>query len=186
MDELINFIKKYTPLDSETESAIKNKLFFESYSKNDFLLKPGQICSKLYFIKSGMIKKYFIYNDKEMTKWIHCEGEMATSLGSFKRLPSDEYLQASEDTTAIVLNYSDRQELTNNYPQIERFGRLILEDQLSLLDATGKRFNLMTAREKYDFMMLIAPKIFQRARLGDIATLLGITQETLSRIRSVR
>ena len=185
MDALITFIKKYSPLNAETESALREKLFIESFSKNDFLLQPGQICSRLFFIKSGMIRKYFIHEDKEITKWIHCEGEIATSLGSFfRQMPSGEYLHACEDTTVISLKFSDRQELTNTYPQIERFGRLVLEDQVFLLDEIHKRFNLMSARERYDLMMNVSPQIFQRAKLGNIATLLGITQETLSRIRS--
>jgi CRP-like cAMP-binding protein len=183
MRQLIDFINNYTILDSEAINELKNCAKQEKYSKNQFILEPGQYCNKLWFIKSGMIRKFHLNDGKEITSWIHCENEICTSLTSyFHKSPSFEYIQACETTNTISIDRQNSEKLSQ-FPQFSAFSNKLLTDQLALIDLNSKQFSLMTALEKYNFLKSIAPNMFKRARLRDIASIMGITPETLSRIR---
>ena len=76
------------------------------------------------------------------------------------------------------------EQLYQESPQFERFGRKMYEQQLAYLDAFYKGYLFMTAKERYDLLLSVFPDVTQRVNLGHIASFLGISQETLSRIRA--
>lgn len=183
MKQLIDFINKYTALDIEAINAIETYAKSETYLKNQFLIYPGQFCNKLWFIKSGMIRKFHLNDGKEVTSWIHCENEICTSLTSyFQKTPSFEYIQACETTITLSIDRENSEKLSQ-FPQLSVFSNKLMADQLALIDLNSKQFSTMTAIEKYNFLQSIAPNMFKRARLRDVASIMGITPETLSRIR---
>jgi len=183
MRQLTDFINKYTDLDPEAINALGDCVKPEEFSRNQFILEPGQYCNKLWFIKSGMIRKFHLNDGKEITSWIHCENEICTSLTSyFHKSPSFEYIQAYETTFTLSIDRQSSEKLSQ-FPQFSDFSTRLLTDQLGLIDLNSKQFSLMTAVEKYNFLKSIAPNMFKRARLRDIASIMGITPETLSRIR---
>jgi CRP-like cAMP-binding protein len=183
MKQLIDFINTYTVLDPEVINELYNCVKPEKYSRNEFILEPGQYCNKLWFIKTGMVRKFHLNDGKEVISWIHCENEICTSLASyFHKTPGFEYLQACETTTVLSIERNDSIKL-GRFPQLNYFSNSLLAEQLALIDLNSKQFGVMSAREKYKFLKSIAPKMFIRARLKDIASIMGITPETLSRIR---
>lgn len=184
MENLINFIRQYTRLDKEAEEALIEYIEPGSYSKNGYLLQEGQICSRVWFIQTGSVRKFYLHEGKEITVWIHFENEMFTSLSSyFQQQPSDEYLQACEDTALLSISYTNSLKL-NSYPQIGKFSRLHLEEQFSIIDKISKKFSQMSALEKYKALAEMTPTLIKRAKLGHIASIMGVSQETLSRIRA--
>ncbi len=184
MNDVIKLIKKYTPLSYEAEQAVAEAMSPQKIERGEYLLREGERCSDLWFIRSGMLRSYYLSDGKEVTKWIHFEGEIITALMSFfRQTPSSHYITTCEDTELLALSYTDRELLTDKFPEIERFGRLIMEEQVCMLDEMNKRFNLLPAKEKYDTLRAISPKMVQRAQLKHIASIMGITPETLSRIR---
>ncbi len=184
MDEFIAYLKQYINLSDEAEKDILNLALFESIPKGHLLLKEGKTCERLYFIVKGTIRTYHYQKGKDITYWIYPENSMITSWHSYiLRKPASEYIETTEDSTLISLTYNQWQEVYLKYPKLERFGRIILEEQMALIDDFFKGYYFLTAKEKYKLLTTAFPTITQRANLGHIASMLGISQETLSRIR---
>ncbi|WP_206733622.1 Crp/Fnr family transcriptional regulator [Flavobacterium sp. YO12] len=83
MKELINVINNFQKLDQETEDAIKEYFVEEKFKKNQLIIEEGKICDKIYFIKSGTIRRFSIVESVEVTKWIYTDNQFVTSMSSF-------------------------------------------------------------------------------------------------------
>jgi CRP/FNR family transcriptional regulator, anaerobic regulatory protein len=93
MEELIRFISKFQPLDHETEEAVKVYFEEEVYRKNEFLVEEGKICTKINFIKSGLVRRFYIDDGNEITKWLYHDNHWIAVLSSyFNQKPSFEFL----------------------------------------------------------------------------------------------
>ncbi len=184
MRSLIDYIETIVKLDDEAVQALMDLAEIEHYYKNDHILEEGQRCHKIWFLKSGMVRKYHIQNDgKEVTSWIHTENETFTSLQSYSGgIPSSEYLQACEDCETISITRENSKKLIR-FPQIVAFTNTLMEREFVNIDVHSKTLNSKDARGKYEYLQQIAPEVTKRAKLGHIASILGISQETLSRIR---
>ena len=184
MNDFVSYIKRYINLSQEAENEIESLLLTEHLSKGTQLLKEGKTCERLYFIVEGTVRTYHYLDGKDITYWIYPENTIITSWHSYiLRKPASEYIETTEDSILVSLTYNQWQELYLKHPKLERFGRLILEEQMSLLDDFFKGYYFLTAKEKYELLVSVFPTITQRANLGHIASMLGISQETLSRIR---
>lgn len=185
MIELTSFIKKIQELDNKTEQAILERFVEETYRKNEFILKAGEICKKALFIKSGLIRRYYMHDDREVTIWFHGPNQMATSTSSFfGQKPAYEYIQTCEHTVIYSLSFQDEQILLDEYPLFAKFHLKLLRFYLAGVDEMNSRLKIMSAEEKYKFLLTHHPEIIQRAKLMHIASFLDVSQETLSRIRA--
>ena len=184
MEELLAFINSFQPLDQETEKAIKILFKEESYKKNEVIIKEKQICQKIYFIKSGSVRRFFYNDGEEITKWIYTDHQFITSLSSFfEQKPSFELFQACEDTILYSLSYTDEQILLE-YPLFSKFYIKLLRIYLSKLNEFHHFYKSMNAQDKYFYLLNSFPPIIAKSKLKHIASLIGVSQETLSRIRS--
>lgn len=183
-DSFIAFINSRVQLHSAVTAAVEASVQQEELPLKTVLLKEGAVAHRLFFIKSGSARTFYLHNGKEITSWIYREGQLLTSWSSFfSRLPAPESIEVTEDTVVGSLTYDQLQALYATYPKMQQFGRLMLEEQLVFLDHFYKGFLFMTAKEKYELLLSYFPDVTQRVNLGHIATFLGISQETLSRIR---
>ncbi len=183
MEKLIEYIKTIHNPGEEALTELASLVRVENYQKNGFLLEAGRRCGKIWFINSGMIRKYYINDDREVTLWIHTEGEILTSLPSyFQQVASNEYLQACEDTEVVAVTKSSSLKLSK-YPGFVAFNSVLMEKQFTEIDIHTREFSSRDALGRYEYLCTIAPEMVKRAKLGHIASILGITQETLSRIR---
>lgn len=184
MEELIQIISSFQKLDLETEAAIKRYFKKETLKKDEFLIEEGKICSKIYFIKSGAVRRFCIEDGDELTKWIYTDNQFVTSMSSFfEQKPSFENFQSYENTHLYSLSYSDEQALLE-YPLFIKFHIKQLRYYLSNINEFNHLFRLMTAEKKYLFLLESFPQIIRKAKLKHIASLIGVSQETLSRIRA--
>ena len=183
----LNFINERTILPPDTQEALLSSINILEIKKGDYLLKEGLTPHHLWFINSGSLRTFYYIKDKEITSWIYNEKQVVTSYGTFfKQTPSYEYIQATEDSEVISISHKNLISLYKEHPKMETFGRLLLEEIITSLDVFYKGFLFMTARQKYDMIVESFPDITHRVNLGYIASWLGITQETLSRIRGRR
>lgn len=183
MEQLIAYIERFVGLDPETIEALRKLTDIETFAKNEMILEPGQRCQRLWFLKSGMVRKFHIHDGSERTSWIHIENDMFTSMQSYARgVPSDEYLQACEPSVAISITRQNSEKLIR-FPRIVTFTNAMMERQFVDLDIHTKALATLDAKGKYDYLRQIAPEMTKRAKLGHIASLLGLTPETVSRIR---
>lgn len=184
MNSLIDYIKQYILLSETTERAIREVAEFQTIGKGELLLKEGKTCKHLYFLASGAVRTYFYQKGKDITHWIYPKNSIVTSWHSYlAQIPSKDYLETTEISEIIAITYNQWQELYQNFPELERFGRLMIEEQLALIDDFYKGYYFLSAKEKYQLLTTAVPEITQIANLGHIASMLGISQETLSRVR---
>ncbi|MFD1615621.1 Crp/Fnr family transcriptional regulator [Gelatiniphilus marinus] len=157
----------------------------ESVSKNQILVRQGQICNALYFVEHGMGRSYYLNEGgKEITQWFFGVGKFMTSVDSFfQQSPSLYYLEVLEDSVLYRISKSDLDALFYKYPKMEKMGRLASTEMLTRVVNKLNAIQFQTARERYDYMLSEFPDIAYRVPLGHIASYLGMTQETLSRIR---
>ncbi|WP_346863258.1 Crp/Fnr family transcriptional regulator [uncultured Draconibacterium sp.] len=183
MKQLADYIEQIIKLDDKAVQALYQLAETEHYSKNQHILEQGERCTKIWFLKTGMVRKYYLSDGKEITSWIHTENETFTSLQSYAlSLPSTEYLQACEDTVAISITRQNSEKLIQ-FPQFVTFTNTLMEREFVNIDVHTKALHAADAKGKYKYLRRIAPETVKRAKLGHIASLLGISQETLSRIR---
>ncbi|TKG97102.1 Crp/Fnr family transcriptional regulator [Puteibacter caeruleilacunae] len=184
MKRLIEYIARFTEVNPALEQEILKRFEYESYKRHEHILEVGRTCRKLYFVNSGTIRTYYLKEDREITSWIYPENDFVTLWSSFlMRTPSVEYIQAISKVEVFSISYDKLQELYALSPQMESFGRQLMEMQIAFLDEISREFSFATAQFKYERLLELFPDIIQIASLGHIASILGISQETLSRIR---
>ncbi len=186
LSSLLIAIKQRTQLTKVQEDLILNYFKYVEIEKNHQLLREDQFANKLYFLASGTIRTYYYHNDKEVTSWFYRENQFLSSWHSFiNSEKSFEYIETLEKCTIYFITKQDYKKLLKADSIFEKFGRLLMEEQLAFIDYYFKGVLFMTAKEKYDLLLSYFPDITQKVNLGHIASFLGITQETLSRLRSL-
>ncbi len=177
-------ILKLNKLSPEAIAFIESKVEQKSIKKGTLLLRNGDLCNYFYFVNSGILRSYYLQDDKEVTNWFALENDFATSIYSFiSRNQGYECIEAVEDTELEMLSYNSLQEIYSRFPEAERTGRLIIENYYIHLEERVINLQFKSAKERYERLLERYPGIILRAPMGNIASYLGITQETLSRIR---
>jgi CRP-like cAMP-binding protein len=179
------FVKKIYPVSSGTQEYLNQKTFSYHISKGEYLVTSGNMCTNLYLIRKGVLRSYVKEGIKEITTWITGEQELVTCITSFGLLqPARENIQALEDCELTGLSYEDLQYLYDHFPESNIVGRKILEKYYR--DAEERAFiaRLTEATSKYKHFIATKSDLLNRVPLKFIASYLGMTLETLSRIRS--
>lgn len=148
------------------------------------MLGAGQICEHIYFIKKGSVRGFIKEGDKDITTWITAENELVTSIyGLSTRRPSVENMQAIEDCEMLTLTFTDVENLYLQYPEFNIVTRKLLERYYQ--DAEGRAYiaRLTNAENKYTHFLARYGHLSNRTPLKYIASFLGMTIETLSRVR---
>lgn len=154
--------------------------------KGEVLIHKGEVHHSIYFIKSGAVRSYYINKDgKDVTLWFGFEGDIAASLGNFiNAKPSLENIELLEDTVVLKISRSKLLELYEVNLDIANFGRKLAEQALLEMEQQILLIQFTDAKSRYFSLINKFPQILNRVKLGHIASYLGITQVTLSRIRS--
>ena len=182
---LLSYISSIISVSPKLEAEINSASKTVKAAKGKTLLNIDERCNHLYFIESGLMRGYYFDEDKEITNWFAQEGEFATCFYSFiAKQNAFENIQAIEDVVLTQLSYADLQNIYNRFPETERIGRIITENYYIKLEERLLSIQFKTAKERYENLFEKNSQLLQRASLGQIATYLGITQETLSRIRA--
>lgn len=184
MQQLLNHIQAYNKLSTEAISTLTDSFEEVVFSKNDFLLKEGQTCRYLYFIKNGAVRGYYFLDNKEVTYWFGFENDFVTSFHSFiTGQASVENIQFVEGSILWRISKDKLNSLYNSHHEIERLVRIAYEKYYIRLEERFVNAQFKTATERYESLLQQSPHIPERMPLGYIASYLGISQETLSRIR---
>jgi CRP-like cAMP-binding protein len=184
MNPVIRHLKNYHPLSEAAEAALVAQLQPMSFSKNDFLLRKGRVCQHFYFLEQGALRGFYDLNDKEITHWFGFENNFITSFHSYITVqPSVENIQFLEDSTVWSISKKELSGLFDDFHEVERLVRIIYEQYYMQLEERYVNAQFKTAAELYADLIDRTPHIVQRVPLGQISSYLGITQETLSRIR---
>jgi CRP-like cAMP-binding protein len=185
MQHLLTQIGQYHPLGIEAKNALQDCFEKITLAKNEYLLTQGQICRQLYFLEKGALRGFYTLDGKEITHWFGFENDFVTSFHSFiSNEPSVENIQLMEGSVLWAISKEELTGLFNQFHEIERLFRIAVEKYYIRLEERFVNAQFKTARERYESLIKETPHILERVSLGYIASYLGISQETLSRIRS--
>lgn len=185
MKSLLSHVNQYCKLSEAALAGLDSVLKRVDLAKGALLTSEGKICNQVYFLEQGCVRGFYTLDGKEITYWFAFENTFVTSLYSFiTRKPGAENIQLLDDCILWSVDYSDLQKLYDTFPDIERLGRVIHERYYVMLEERFLSIHFKEARERYEVLLKNNPHILQRVPLGYVASYLGITQETLSRIRS--
>ena len=181
----VTLAKNIHSLSTEAEEYANQNSFPKRLRKGELLVTAGEVCSSIYFVKRGILRGYVREGIKDITTWITGETELVSSISSFDlQIPAVENIQAIEDCELIGLTYENMEYLYEHCPEVNIIGRKILQKYYR--DAEERAFiaRLTEATSKYKRFIATKSEMLNRVPLKFIASYLGMTLETLSRIRS--
>ncbi|WP_348711339.1 Crp/Fnr family transcriptional regulator [Tenacibaculum sp. 190524A05c] len=185
IDYIYEHFETYIKLSEELKVELANRLELKTFTKGELILNANQICTESYFIREGIVRTYFLKDGKEITEYFCSVNEWVNSPKSFMRRTTDIYfIDAIEDTIAFKLHVNDLMYLFEKFPEMERYARLSMGSVFGHLMERIASMRFTSAKERYLHFKEIYANIYPRIPLGMVASYLGITQETLSRIRS--
>jgi CRP-like cAMP-binding protein len=181
----IQQIQQILPMPPQKAELIANKFSYKEIEKGDFLLKEGKISNALYFLEEGCVRSYILdANGDDVTTSIFMQNSTVNDLISFfKRQPSKENFQALSDCKTFFLTYDELQESFHGIPEFREMGRMMLINNYSSLKDRMLAMVQLTAEQRYLNLIESRPDVFQYVPLKMLATYLGITDTSLSRIR---
>lgn len=187
MDELKDFIRHYCPLKDEDLETVVGRFSTRVVAKGKYILKQGQICNEFVYVISGLFRQYYKdINGREITAWISFEDTQASELSSFiDQQPAKFYVQALEESEIASISYADLQGLYMTIPALQEFGRKMAEKILVGAINRAIAFQKESAEERYK-KLLQRPEYFQRVPLKYLASFIGVTDTSLSRLRRKR
>jgi len=185
MDKLKIYLQKLTPIsDKEFENSKIN--FSEVHlQKGDFFVQQGKICKQIAFVNRGSLRTFYLNNKaEEITACFRTENSFLSSYKSFiLQEPSLLSITALENTELIVIDYDKLQKLYKTSIAWQNIGRLLAEREYIIMEDYASVLNNETAKEKYLRLLNEQGEILKVANVEHIATYLGVTRRTLSRIR---
>lgn len=152
--------------------------------KGTILVKEGQYSDKVYYILNGAARAYYLKDGKDISDWFAFENDFISSVNSFfQEVPSPHYIEIMEPAVLLELSKQEILLLTDKFHEFERLIRIVVTKTMLQLQQRIVAVQFETAQQKYENLLKARPDITQRVALTHIASYLGITLETLSRIR---
>ena len=185
MKNIIESIRKQYPVSDLTIKELESYLTPCSFPKRYQLIKEGIYCKYAYFIEKGILRAYWVVDGEEYTTSFGAEGCIVFSMDElYYNKMSEEFVETLEDVVAYKITLSDLIRLFQTNIELANWGRIIHQNEYRRLHRSHKDRLTLSAKERYEEFMQQFPQICQRVQLGYIASYLGITLPTLSRLRS--
>jgi CRP-like cAMP-binding protein len=184
-DNLIQFVQNLLPMSPAKAEQVVMMFNAKTIARNEFLLKEGTVCNESHFIDKGIMRSYtYDVEGNEVTTAFYSKNMFTSDLLSFfKRTPSKEYIQAITDCETWYTTYEDMQTSFHTLSEYREFGRLNIINQYGVLKQRMLSNLQETAEQRYKDLINSSPEILQNVPLKYIASYLGITDTSLSRIR---
>lgn len=187
LDGLFEFMHRFQRLTPESRSALENICTIRFVEKHRDLQHIGHTCRTVYFINKGIARIYYYKDAVDITESFAFEHQVVVRFESlFTGRPSRKAIQVLEDTELVAIDADRLFQLYDRYHDIERLFRRIFEAAHVETINRIESIQFYTAAERYHALLREAPDIIRRVPLKYIASYLGITQVSLSRIRARR
>lgn len=181
---LFDYLSKYITLTADEKKAIIDLNIFKQYRKGTILLKEGQVSDYGYFVIKGCIRSYYILEGVEKTTAFYTEAESLEPLCKINKRPSKSYVSCVEDSILMVANSEMEQAIFQKFPRFETLCRVLSEELLAKQTADFDDFKTSSPEQRYSSLLQTRPDLFQRVPQYQIASFLGITPQSLSRMRN--
>lgn len=182
---LQQFLEKNTTFSEQELLEVMAHILVNSYKKGTVLLKQGDISEKCYFVLKGCVRQYSVREDgSETTYNFFTEGQPVVLFKSYKlQIPSDYFLACLEDSTLIVGSPDSEESMYNQFPEFKNITRHIMELNFGQTQEDTAMLMGGTPKERYLRLMEKRPGLIKRVPQHQLASYLGITPESLSRIK---
>lgn len=186
MLEYLNSIDNYVALlDSDTLQALESVSQTKVYAKGDYLLREGETCKHSYLIEQGVARKYYINNGKEFTTELYFDNDLAVVFDSYVlQNPGKEYIEALSPVRVVATNFDAYKLLKQSHPKLAVLDLMMTEYYAMWLEQRLFDFHTLDAAARYQKLLQKQPHIIKNIPLTIVASYLGISLETLSRIRA--
>ena len=187
MDNIIRKIQELYPVSHDSLHLLKYCFKQHTFPAKTIIIQAGRLDNQVYFIENGITRSFILHNGKEITTWFSMEGDATCgSWDLYRHKAGFEYVETLEETLTYSISIDKLNDLYKSRIDIANWMRVLQQENFLLLqDIHISRLNL-SAQERYEKLIKEYPSIFHRVTLGHIASFLGITQPSLSRIRSSR
>jgi CRP-like cAMP-binding protein len=185
MEKLLKYLKSIHPLSEKLIEYLGTHLKTKNLQKKDFLLKKGHISKDICFIHSGLLRCFYLIDEKEVCSWFMKEGDVIISVESFfNQTESYEAIQALEDCILHYITYDELQFIYRNFPEFNFVGRVVTERYYTLSEQRLYAMRMQRAPDRYAYLMQYHPELILRVPSKYLASYLGIAEPTLSTIKS--
>ncbi|SFD23933.1 Crp/Fnr family transcriptional regulator [Algibacter pectinivorans] len=187
-EEIINRISEtYSKLTFECQQKLANKSKVLVLPKGETLVRQGQYSDKTFFIFNGCARAYYLKDGKDISDWFAFENDFISSINSFfLNIPSPHFIELLENTVLLEISRKDIEKLSDDFHDFERLSKIVVTKTMLQQHERISSMQFHKAEQKYANILSIRPDITQRVPLTHIASYIGITLETLSRIRNLK
>lgn len=184
MNYVIEKMNALYPLSEDTIRRLKENVTLCRFPKRYLLIKENIFNKSAYFIEKGMTRSYWLVNGEEITTSFSCAGSIVFSMDEmYYNKASEEFVETLEEVEAYRIALSDLHYLFHTNIELANWGRIIHQDEYRRLHRSHKERLTLPAKERYEAFQQQFPEICRQVNLGYIASYLGITLPTLSRLR---
>lgn len=186
-NKLLARLNELIPLNPPQQRALCEAVQSFTLKKDDVLVREGEVCDRIYFVTEGILRATYTADHKEITRWFCFEDHFATNYFSLVYdQPSEDTITLLTDAKILSLSYGSLQALSKKDSIWVDLNRRLLEHYYTTLLRRVQSFQTLSTSQRYNSFLSECPSIEDRVPLGHLASYLGMSQETLSRLRAKR
>ena len=184
VEKLFAVLAAVYPLSDELKERLIQLITVRKFKKGDILLRPGEVANHVYFISEGLLRAFYVdMGNKEYTVWIMKELDVMLSVFSFFfRQPGDQYIEALEDCELVFIDYDGLEAIYKEFMEFNIVGRVLTQKYYALSDERAMILRMKNI-DRYGYMMEKYPDLLNRVFQKYMASYLGMTEGTFSRIK---
>jgi CRP-like cAMP-binding protein len=189
MEELLSYLNQVAtsagwPLSPECLDRLREIIRPLTLKKDEMLLTAGEVCTNIYFIRKGLLKCYYILHEKDITDWLFAEWDTVVSVDSYyDQVPGVDFIQAREDCELFYISFEELEHLYSTFVEFNAVGRVLTNKYLRAWHGMARITRMQRAKERYESFLERHGEMVNRASMKDLASLLDMAPETLSRMR---
>ena len=180
---LLDYITQIAPLSDAEIDTIFELIKIRSHKKGKILLREGQVGNVCYFVLQGCVRQFYLVDGDEKTISFFIEGQPVTSTFTFDDKSSKSFLVCNEDSILIEGRPEDEEDFFKKMPRMEMLSRMGAEIELQKNQETHAEYMIKSPEERYLNLLETRPELLDRVPQYQLASFLGVTPESLSRIR---
>lgn len=184
-NELVNRIAKIFPMTEEEIRVFSDRITVKQFNKGDLLIREGDRIDRAFFVIEGIVRQFTLHDGKEKSVFFYVEDQMIRLTGKDSTAThSSHYLECLEDSKICVAHSrADDQEFIQKYPRFESLCRILTEDIFRQSQDTLEDYIHCNPLDRYQMLLEKRPDLVQRVSQQHLASFLGYTPESLSRIK---
>lgn len=183
-ETLFEFISKYVSLTGEEKKILTSLISFRTVKKGTILLKQGRVSHDSYWVLKGCLRIYHLINNEEKTTAFYTEFEGLTPNCVILKVPSEYFISCVEDSIITVMNAQMQAKIVTRFPKFETFCRILSEEMLAKQQINLDNFKILTPEKRYMDLLEKKPDLIQRVPQKQLASYLGITAQSFSRLKT--